>query len=446
MENLPSWTKPLVLRGLILIGTVVLIILIINASVFDEALDPKVAQIMATPAPVSLEGNAYTLLTGLSAASDRDPTQVGKLIIAEFRRLSAAKQAINISAEKFTQLLGGRDLDAAWRERYDSLSCTPRRELGCIAKLKAERMSNASDNARLQSMLTRYEKIIEFDTFVESDELDFSSQLPPYGLLMNLSKLYLTDRQIHGNHQEFISALEKDMRFWKLLLRDGKSLIAKMVGIAGIWTDLQIISEYLAAGDLQQEEIVAFKNLLTPLTSSEQNIGETFISEFRYVFAMKDFHFAANQMSSVKRLLINATYQENATLNEYYRSFLEPIINLSQGKAENFLDQTSSLKGSKPSYRLFPPTIYNLGGKMLIHETRYEAKDYVSRSHDLAGFISLVNLQLELEGSVETTTTEIINNSAYRNPYTGQAMEYNQSKSTLGFDCVSPGNLCELNF
>lgn len=448
MENSRSWAntwaKPLVLRGLVLIGIVVFMILIINTSIFDEALDAEVEKIMATPPPVSLDGNAYTLLTGLTAASDKDPVTVGKLIVGEYRRLAEAGETISIEEEKLSRLLGGNDLDASWREQYDSLSCNPRRELGCLAELEKEHKNKARGNERLNTMLYRYKKIIELQNFTEINAQDFSSQLPPYNVLMNVSKLYLVNEKSNGDFQSILSALEKDMALWKLLLRDGKSLIAKMVGIAGIWSDLQMISELTAEKDLNTEQIAALRQLLQPLTAAEHDIGETFIAEFRHVLSMKAFHFSINQMSGLKKLLINSTHQENATLNEYYLTFIEPMMKLSQGNAKDFFTDTETSSENTPRYRLFPPTIYNLGGKILIYETHYEAKDYVSRTHDLTGVIALVNLQLDLEEKKGSSIVDVLKNSSYRNPYTGKGMEYNQDKNSLYFDCVSPGNLCEI--
>ena len=62
-----------------------------------------------------------------------------------------------------------------------------------------------------------------------------------------------------------------------MMLAQGSELIDKMFAIAGIWTDVQFLSEYLTAHDLSGDDLRLAMSLLAPLSANELNLEDAFI-------------------------------------------------------------------------------------------------------------------------------------------------------------------------
>jgi hypothetical protein len=69
--------------------------------------------------------------------------------------------------------------------------------------------------------------------------------------------------------------------------------------------------------------------------------------------------------------------------------------------------------------------------------------------HDEDGRVELILLQAQIEEHPELDAATIIRSSEHRNPYTGEAMEYNAGARTIDFGCLhtafhlpEPADLC----
>jgi len=237
--------------------------------------------------------------------------------------------------------------------------------------------------------------------------------------------------------EQFLTSIEQDMAFWKLMLRDGQTLIAKMVALAGLRNDLQYLSALIRNRSLAMTDITLTRQLLQPLSLQERDIGETFLAEQRMHLLSSDYsHTMYGNTSWFKYWLIRSTNQRNATMNEYYSSVVLPLRLRSKLSAEEFYQQKAFENLSHPM-RVFPPALYNLGGKLIVKELfPATLQDYIARVHDIDGKINLVALQLEIKTKPELTITDAVKNSRLRNPYTREAMEYDDEAGTLGFDCL----------
>ncbi len=67
----------------------------------------------------------------------------------------------------------------------------------------------------------------------------------------------------------------------------------------------------------------------------------------------------------------------------------------------------------------------------------YNVQDYITRVHDLAGRISLVLLQAEIEEHSAQSAAAIARSSEHRNPYTLEPMDYDAQARTLSFKCLA---------
>jgi hypothetical protein len=219
------------------------------------------------------------------------------------------------------------------------------------------------------------------------------------------------------------------------MLRDGHSLIAKMVALAGLRNDTSFLSTLMRSRPLNDEELEQIPLILKPLSDDERDIGETFMAEMRIALrSSKPFAIVLEGPGWINRLVL----QENATINEQYLKTTLPL----RLRAAMSADEFYRARGQDPlSYdvRVVPPPLYNLGGKLTLKWTASNMgiQDYITRVHDLDGRIALVLLQAEIARNPNRRVEDVVRSSVYRNPFTLEPMDYDPSDQTLGFDCLA---------
>jgi hypothetical protein len=435
--------RGLLVRGGLLLAALAAFAVFINLSWFDEPLYPELERLME-PAVVSMENNAYPLIYGFAAASDKDPRAAGLAIVEMLRDRYRKGQPIGLSDGEMAGILGGSGLDEGWQAGIRSLPCNSRLLLDCADRVLAEVGAESAQDPRLRVLLERYGQILRAPRFEENQEFDATTPVPAYGLLMTVGRIRLALRYDNEPTDAFLASVAGDLAFWRRMLRDGQSLIAKMVALAGIRNDLEFLSGLMRDRDLSEDDILSIRRSLPPLTNEERDIGEAFLAELRIVLLSgKIVALSPREPAWFTRLLV----QRHATLNEFYLKTVTPIRLRAALDAEAFYAQHGN---DQLSYELraFPPPLYNLGGKLLLKQQAetYNVQDYISRVHDLDGRIALVLLQTEIERSPERAAQAVVSASAYRNPYTGEPMSYDAAVGTIGFDCLSnPNDVCAVS-
>lgn len=87
-------------------------------------------------------------------------------------------------------------------------------------------------------------------------------------------------------------------------------------------------------------------------------------------------------------------------------------------------------------FSLGPGMIYNLGGKLALSRSPWDAHQFPSRVHDEEGRITLLLLQAQIEERPNEDVATLVRSSMLRNPYTGAPMEYDPRAGTIGFECL----------
>ncbi len=417
--------RALLWRGGLLIAALVALTVVMNLSWFDEPLHPELER-LKTPQPVSMEDNAYPLVYGLPAADDGDSRAVGLAIVERLRE--RFREGRTLSDEELRLMLGGSGFDDDWRASFSSLPCNARFALDCAEQLISEVAKRKANQPRLRVLLDRYETILNTARFEESDEFDPYQPMPAYAkLLLPIGRIRLAVSYHQDPTQAFLARVAEDVAFWKRMLRDGQLLISKMVALAGLQNDLAFLSALMRERDLTDEELQSVRHLLRPLTSEERDISNAFRSEMRIA--------VVSQIAMVGPPL-RLVWQEHATLNEFFLSIIRPMQLRASLSPEEFYRQRA-YERLPYSVRAFPPPLFNLGGKLVLkYMTPNNMQDYISRVHDLNGRILLVLLQAELESRSGRSVPEILRTSTYRNPYTGESMQYDEAAQTLRFNCL----------
>jgi len=436
MKNL-SLVKKISFSFLAVFLLLLFIVVFVNISVFDEELEPEVVNLLQPIVMPRDKDNAFYAIWGLEASTRMNLVETGKALILKYQLNKGQKVDDGLSPAE--------NLDKHWKNEIEN--CVARKQSNCSSLLNAQLDDKPIQSERLELMLTRYRQIIAMSEFQQIDDKTITSPLPPYGTLMKLKRIHLARILDNDNFEEFYTHLKNDLRFWKMLLMKGDSLLDKMIAVVSIWSDLHTISEYVAKHNITStEQLSNLKVILVELTPEELDIGESFIFEQRAFNKYLKNH--ANNDTSWFR---NWLFQPNATLNAYNRLFTQQLVQLSTQSSMNFYETIREthngelvccFKDLKQLRTVSPSSIYNYAGKLVLSTSSFQAQDYIARVHDLNGMLSLVRLKLSLQSINKSEFTNAISTSNDRNPFNEQAMEFNNNQTRLGFSCLDKSSVC----
>lgn len=423
-----------------------LIVIIINLSVFDEELHPEVKRSLEVAPEINPQQNAYLALFGMPAATDKDMQQVGIQLIARYLQNRDQHEKDELTDADTLEIKGGKDLDAIWSKQYQR--CNSRQKFGCLATMQAQINSNPITDPRFNVMLERYKTLI---TMLQYQELRYPSvltPLPQFGQPLDIAKIYLAQLSTDKDPMVFLMAVQKDMQFWRMVLNQGDSLISKMIAVAAMWNDLQYLSDFMHNKTLSEQQNNLIQQFLVTLNKDELNVSEAILGEARWLRGMYP--------EIEKNWITRAAFHNNATINSNYFYTTKPDLTLAQLSSTQFAEyiQKNQGKEKQESSNTYadtqspltwsPSSLYNLVGKLIVNTGKPDMSDYIARVHDLNGMILLVQLQLSLKNVPLESIENSVKISNFKNPYTNQAMQWNQTEGTLQFTCLAKKFNCQV--
>ena len=381
-------TRPARIVAGVLLGSlaIALLVVAINQSWFDEALAPELVALRDSKVEFTGD-NAFTEIAGVRAKGIASPA-------------------------------------------LRSLECVARRYLDCAARLIVEAGATDWRTPGLAMYLGRYEALLRRAHYIETREAGAAWPVGPNGFTLNLGQLRLAQSYTHDTTREFLEKVAGDLGFWRTMLREGESLTAKMVALGAIQNDLDFVSTRMRERPLEAAELQFVQGFVRPLTREEADIGAAFLSDARIELTQPE-PYVATDAPWLTRLLL----QKNATLNLGYREFYAPMVARASLSARELYEQ----KGYQPiRYELSasPATLYNLGGKLAWSRTAWDPWEFPPRAHDLDGRISLVRVQAEIAQRPGVEPQVVIRESPHRNPYTGEAFDYDAQAGIVSFKCL----------
>ena len=417
----------------------VILVVAINRPWFDETLLPEL-EALRKPKPAPPDHNAYPLALGFLAAEGRDPRAAGVEIIGILQARRDRGEPATISEEEKLAILGepltmdglGGRKEVTPSARVSSLGlvCQPRHRLDCAHRLIAKAASLDPDEPRLAALFARYETLLQQAHYLETPAPDPTSPWPPLGQIAEVGRLRLAASFRTDPTAVFLEKASQDLAFWRMTLRDAQLLGTKMSALAAIrWTH-DFLSTLMRERQLETRDLEKLRGFVRPFTREESDIGAAFLSESRTAL-LGGMPSVAGEASWMIRLLL----QKNATFNQEFRETIEPMRVRSSLDARGYYDHRA-YEPLRREFDVTPGMLYNLGGKLALSRSTWDAHQFPARVHDEDGRISLLLLQAQLEERPDLDVATLVRTSTLRNPYTGKPMEYDSRDGTLGFACL----------
>jgi hypothetical protein len=439
--NRRPWVR---LAGWLLLTLVaaLLIVLLMNLSRFDEPLLPELEALLK-PRPVALDGNGYPFAVGFLAAKTRDPRAAGVEIIGILQARRDRGDPATIGKEEKLAILGaplanaGLDIGSRTTETRPSglvsslgLICQPRHRLDCAHRLIATAASLDPNEPQLALLFARYETLLKLPHYVETPAPDPMTPWPPLGSIVELGRLRLAISFRTDPTAVFLEKASQELAFWRMTLREAQLLGTKMSALAAIRWANDFLSTLIRERQLDAGDLTRLRGFVRPFTREESDIGAAFLTESRTAM-LGGMPSVAGDASWVVRLLL----QKNATFNQEFRETIEPMRRRSSLDARWYHDY-KAYEPLRHEFHLAPAMFYNLGGKLALSRSAWDAHQFPSRVHDEDGRITLLLLQAEIEERPDLDVATLVRSSTLRNPYTGEPMEYNSRAGTLRFACL----------
>jgi hypothetical protein len=454
LPNLRRLLKGLayLVAGLCGFGAVFVVLLIlINLPAFDEDLHPDLAALVTPAALPRDKGNAYAGLMGLRASPGQDFVATGQALMQ--RQLdNHAGGNDGLSEADYDELLGPDPLTTGLLPEE---TCRTPTTACSLQQLSTMLQQGDYDRARMELVLQRYAALLALQVMEPTINATFKTAAPNYQAARDAQKYALAASYNTGSSAAFLAQVAADLQFWRLLVQDGPWLIDKMVAIAAVWTDMQMLSEYMASHELSADDRALVASFLVPLTADEIDISEAFFAEAMLTHSTLEYLHAFPESASViipSRLKLQLTLT-NATTNQNYVQYIQPLIAMSKLPAADFakaittpefeaeLQRRSSVGTVRRSLGLSPRNLYNLGGKLLLGEGIYpSAHTYIGRMHDINAMMLAVQLQFELEGMVPEQRLEALRGrfEALRAEGAAPEFSYDAAAGKLSFQCFDP--------
>jgi hypothetical protein len=201
--------------------------------------------------------NGYFLLLGFDVSGEQDPLQAGYERKAEGSDSQAAKACMLGDKEKETMAGASTDALRGWFTSGD-----------LVAMLKPQAASVRSWAAQESLALKRYQQWLS----MSFEDAGYGQLLSPNcSHILLAHRLYLAE----GFEQDLstgLGRLENDMKSWRTVLGQSKTLMVKMLAVTAVQDDAAIASGLLTRQDLDQTAIGRLGKIVRPLDQVELSL------------------------------------------------------------------------------------------------------------------------------------------------------------------------------
>jgi hypothetical protein len=417
--------------------------LFVFLAVYDERLSPELARELANPRPKVIEpGNAWLAMLGIDAPAGTSPVVYGE---KQMRDLEKAIKEGKSTGEVISASLANKS-ELSFKGKLPPFYGKENR--GIIAYSTAhstEVDSLCRDNAEL---LRRYEQLLSLTSFTEPLAYGFYSPFPhfaPTRSSQQLLFLRLATQAGQGDLIRALSGLHDDMAYWRLIARESKTLISKIISIAALSTDLRFAAELGSSRPLTPPELAMVKELLHPFDKGEASLAKAFQGEALYsYYGMELSTWNTLQRWSPERLFL----KHNATSNRihaYNSVFTRQAALPPRQYAE---EQKRHAARKTDSFKIGIPGLYNPTGEILALIAIPQLSAYIEKGHNMEGLrrLALLKVLAHAEGLPPQRIQAFLDAHAadLGDPYTSKPMKWDAKNRRIYFPTLSGEGSVEL--
>ena len=435
-------TKPWTLISNMAVALIVLfIVLILIFIVINSKDQPPSAtaiefqQSWNSRKPIATADNGYIYLLGFDVAKEVDPQAVG------IERIQWSKEAIHSSTEEFM----------SFPQAYNSFQKQLPKEIiklidicsqittDCINDIDKHRdlLNQWSKNEAW--IIDRYQQLITHNAWLELIEPDMRLPFPNYGDVMKAQRLTF----IHAfssiptdDSASVVELLDKDLRFWRTMLKDTDMLVGKMIAVAAIKNNFLWTNRILLRRDDNVRSRAKLAVLNQPFVDEELSMRRCLIGEWFFSHTVVNPLDGSGIDNHTGQFFLKFFYQKQDTLNNHAASLNSIVLDLDVPLANfeaTFERYQRKIQPEKTliHYLRHP---YNIAGQIIgdvAPPSLYT--DYVVRTKDLEVFRR--GLLLSIDHMEPASNEELLLISPYKNkPFVVNQEQQSVTVNGLGRD------------
>ncbi|MGX5173068.1 hypothetical protein ACUR5C_03465 [Aliikangiella sp. IMCC44653] len=450
------FTKALVIRFTSIIVACCLLyigaLFVTNLSVFDQSLRDELNYLNEKPAMPQTKQNAYFAIMGINAAPQINMFTAGESLYQRYRNNRAQDNFDGLRDSDYTEILALDPNSSANTSNGLSqlVPCNLRKSTQCLAPLLNGDLTDAINSSLFQQQLVRMNQILMSQHYKEIIDATLTSPLPDFGTLLNLHKAQMAIYYQQQAWDKLLAHINLSNQYWNNMLTQSHMLISKMIAIAGLWSDSQVLSFLISKDKLTSQQLAQTSQLVANQSQQNANIAKAFLFEVNHLSNSLERISQSQFINELSLLPMGLITQKNATLNSFYESVMQPVLCLSKLSISQFYAEKTGQNSrcDQPSHKIEQLTnsisLYNLGGKKLIGQLVFSPDNYIARQHDLQNFRKLLQIQIEIKLQPSQTVESLLNSSNLKNLYTLKPFHYDALQRTLSFDCLEQGSFCEI--
>lgn len=346
-------------------------------------------RIASAASPVADRDNAYVYVMGFSASHDAEVMPEGLARVESLR--------------KFMETPGSID---------------------------APEMTGEDGSQGADQLIERYERLLEFRQWREIWPNDQRTPSAPYNLLLQAQRLmYSRALSPEGKDDaaECKRILEKDYRFWRMVLAESSSASVKMIAARSI-------EQHFELGNLLVRRLPAALTMTAipdawrePVSDRERSLARIMANEW----------ILSDSYAGREKLFGMSLYQPQATSNASAERMLRVVEMFDRDyavipqAAQAFLATYGVQKKAAADIG-----VYNPVGRYLLNLDGMDAyTSYGFRVVSLEGMrrLALLAAQLRSSGAKDNLVAEGVRTSDLRDPYDGKEFAWDQGRSSLSF-------------
>jgi hypothetical protein len=381
---------------------------------------PTYHNLTASPPQILTDSkkNGYFLLLGFDVSGDQDPLQAGYERKVEAGDLQAASACMLGDEGKGTTGASG-SVARGWFTSADP-----------VAQLKPQSASVRAWAAQESLALKRYRQWLS----LPFEDAGYGNILSPNCAHILLAhRLYLAE----GFTQDFSTGLERlenDIRSWRIVLGQSKTLMVKMLAVTAVQDDVAIASGLLVRQDIDETTTGRLAKIVRPLDQVESSLRWPMQSYL--VWATKDGIKALKNDKSADRPLYVAlaaamplpVQQRSNAYADYYEAASKAVM---EGRYTNLPKRSSFIRTPAVSVVDY---VVNPIEHIIEVEPLPEWDHYVGRTIETDARLRLASLQVWIrqgpqDGNVISRLAKA--GQAHYDPFTGLPMLVDQQKGVM---------------
>lgn len=357
----------------------------------DDELSEEAVDLISRIDPEA-ESESYLYLLGIFAKEGDSPLQVGRNLLAEYRKLDKDEsyQIADYSESDRLPLPEGEAFCTFWEE-------------GCFEKLFSSDFDIEQLKSEYRVLLSRSNEFYLLDDYKNLSKPTLHEQFPAYSYLSRVERIKVIDTiasHRQGNSEDAVAQLGSQFKKLRRAMELQDTLVGKLVFLMGLSEVLDVLSVILYEENIKQEEI----DNLNKIEKSFYMVAAREFAMGYHMYKKLDKHpNFFEEETNYPGWMVRVLFKPNMSINETAPRFteLDDLSNLSPSEFASYISNRPNMESRGISIR-------NYVGRVL-NDISPDFSKYVAKFNDFESKLALFN---QVHGSQ-------LKRSDMHNPYYG---------------------------